>query len=878
MAYEQAGRLCRLLHGLDDIELHVRRLQGTEAISQLFRFELELISPSPDLDFTQIIGQPMTVEIQLGDGEVRHITGIVSRFRQIGHIDEGVGYRLELVPWLWLLTRRRDCRIFQNQTVPDIIRDVLSNLGLSDFEMRLVGTYEPLVNCVQYRETDFDFISRLLEDEGIHYFFEHESGKLIMVMADAPSHNMPCPSQETADFDAGERGADLPDRVESWQVEQLLQPATYTETDYNFMDPSTGLQVSASSTRTVGAGESLEFFDFPGGFVNLGAESDPKLSKGETRIRLRAEEGDAHVLLASAGTNCRAFRPGYRFDLIQHYREDWNTAWLIREVQHELTQAGTLRAGGAEAVSYRNAIVCQPHEVIFRPPRITAKPRVEGPQTAIVSGKDGEEIYIDEYGRIKVQFTWDRYGEYNEKSSCWIRVAQQGAGKSWGFIFHPRIGQEVVVDFLEGNPDRPLVTGCVYNAEQPLPYNTPSQTGIKTRSTKKGSPDNFNEIRFEDMKGSEEVYIQAEKAMRTHVKDSATQTVGSSISINAGAGISTGAGADISRTADDDIKDSAGKGISVESGKDMKLKSGGSYELLTNMGIQLKAMNFVGALIESGAKKAAEAIKKGGAAAVATAVATGAQGAVTGGAAAAASGAFGATASGAASTGEAAQSALTPGIEAGVAELTALSNQAVEGTENLEGPVGDTIAAADDLSQKIEAGASPEAIASSFMAMAAAAAQSFGDAQKIVEGLLPQIPSITLWAMKDINAMALWSMELKAGAKDIKIEAEKRNVEIKGKKEVKIEAEEKDLDIKAGKKNVTITAKEEVKIKAEDKNLVIEAGKKKVMIESPEQIFLKCGKATISMAKSGNIVIKGNKINIKGSGAIAVKGKEVKMN
>ena len=222
--------------------------------------------------------------------------------------------------------------------------------------------------------------------------------------------------------------------------------------------------------------------------------------------------------------------------------------------------------------------------------------------------------------------------------------------------------------------------------------------------------------------------------------------------------------------------------------------------------------------------------------------------------------------------------ALSPGIEAGAAELTSLSNQAVEGTENLEGPVADTIAAADDLGQKIAAGASPEAIAGAFMSMAAAAAQAFGDAQKIVEGLLPQIPSITLWAMKDINAMALWSMELKAANKDIKIEAKKANVEIKAKQEIKIEADKKDLAIKASTKKVLITAKDEVNIKAEDGNLVLEAGKKKVMIESPKQIFLKCGKATISMAESGNIVIKGTKINVKGSGAITVKGKEVKMN
>lgn len=876
MAYEQAGQICRLLHGLDNVELHIQQLRGTESISQLFEFELELISPSEELDFTQIVGQTMTVTTELGNGEVRNLTGIVSRFSQSEYIDEGVGYRMLLVPWLWLLTRRRDCRIFQNQTVPDIVRAVFSSLNLNDFEMRLVGTYEPMVNCVQYRETDYQFVARLLEEEGIHYFFEHQPGKSIMVIADAPNHNLPCPNMETAEYDVTPRDPGQADRVTTWQVEQLLQPALYSATDFNFRDPATSLQVSAPSTRTAGAGESLEIFDFPGGYVNLGAEADPKLEKGESRIRLRAEEGDAQVLTARAETDCRAFLPGYRFDLAKHFRDSYNITWLIREVRHEVDQAGIMSSGSPETVSYRNRIICQPHEIPFRPPRTTQKPRIDGPQTAIVAGKQGEEVFIDEFGRIKVQFTWDRYGAYDENSSCWIRVAQQWAGKNWGFSFHPRIGQEVVVNFLEGDPDQPLVTGSVYNAEQPLPYETPSQTGIKSRSTKEGSPNNFNEIRFEDMKGSEEFYLQAEKALRMHVKDGATKTVGSSISTNAGGSISSGAGANISRTADDDIKDSAGKGITVESGKDMKLKSGGSYQLMTNMGIQLKAMNFVGALIESGAKKAAEAIKKGGMATAATAVAAGAQGAATGGAAAGAAGS--AAADGAADAGNAALSALSPGIEAGAAELTALSNQAVEGTENLEGPVTDTIEAADKLNQAIEAGATPESIAAAFMSMAAAAAKAFADAQKIVEGLLPQIPSITLWAMKDINAMAVWSMELKAGIKDIKIEAEKRHVEIKADQELKIEAKKKDLSIKASAKKINVTAKDQVKIKSEDENIVIEASKKKVMIESPEQIFLKCGKATISMAKSGNIVIKGAKINVKGSNAITIKGKEVKMN
>jgi len=321
MAFEQAGRICRLLHDLEGVELHVRRLQGTESISRLFSFNLELISPAGDLDFTKIIGQTISVEIQVSDSEVRYITGIVSRFSQMGVLDDGIGYQLELVPWLWLLTRRKDCRIFQNTTVPDIIRQVFGNLKLNDFEMRFVGKYEPLLNCVQYRETDFDFVSRLLEEEGIHYFFEHAAGKLTMVMADSPIKNMPCPAQEAAEYITDTDGDDQSGQVKDWHVEQLLQPANYTEADFNFLDPSTKLVPTAPSTQTAGAGDSLEMFEYPGIFTNRGKETDPKMEKGDARIRLRVEEGDAQVLRATAATVCRAFLPGFRFDLTKHFRK-----------------------------------------------------------------------------------------------------------------------------------------------------------------------------------------------------------------------------------------------------------------------------------------------------------------------------------------------------------------------------------------------------------------------------------------------------------------------------------------------------------------------------------------------------------------------------
>jgi len=504
-------------------------------------------------------------------------------------------------------------------------------------------------------------------------------------------------------------------------------------------------------------------------------------------------------------------------------------------------------------------------EIPYRQVRSTPKPIVQGPQSAIVVGPDSEEIYTDEFGRVKVQFHWDRYGQKDENSSCWVRVSQLWAGAKWGGMHIPRIGQEVIVSFMEGDPDKPLITGRVYNAECMPPYaleQNKTQSGIKSRSTKGGGPDNFNELRFEDKKGSEEVYLHAEKNLTIDVKNAEAETVGTSITTNAGASISRSAGADINRTADDNITDKAGKDITTESGKNMSLKAGGSYVLFTNLGIHLKAMNFVADLIESSAKAAAKALKKGaGGAAVATA---------KGGAGA-----------GAQSAGFAAQNtlaALSPAIEAGAAELSSLQSDAAQVGENISDQVVATEEKASALNDAIESGASPEAVGAAFMAFADAAMDTYDDAKKMIEGLFPQIPNIELWAMKDVNAHALWSMSLSTKTRDINIQAQNRDINVTAKKNVKIEAEDQDIDIKASKKNIQITGKEKISIKAEDKDLVIEAAKKKVKIKSADQIFLQCGSATISMSKSGNIVIKGAKVNIKGSGPVTIKGTPIKLN
>jgi len=501
-------------------------------------------------------------------------------------------------------------------------------------------------------------------------------------------------------------------------------------------------------------------------------------------------------------------------------------------------------------------------EIPYRQVRSTPKPIVQGPQSAIVVGPDSEEIYTDEFGRVKVQFHWDRYGQKDENSSCWVRVSQLWAGAKWGGMHIPRIGQEVLVSFMEGDPDKPVITGRVYNAECMPPYaleQNKTQSGIKSRSTKGGGPDNFNELRFEDKKGSEEVYLHAEKNLTIDVKNAEAETVGTSITTNAGASISRSAGADINRTADDNITDKAGKDITTESGKNMSLKAGGAYVLFTNLGIHLKAMNFVADLIESSAKKAAEALQKGGGAAATATMQGGA----------------GAGADSASNTAQSVQKALTPAILAGASELQAFTDKASDGLSDQAIATNEKASA---LSDAIESGASPEVVAAAFLALADAALDTLSAPKKMIEGLIEQIPNIELWAMKDVNAHALWSMTLSTKTRDISIQAENKDINVKAKKNIKIEAEDQDIDIKASKKNIQITGKEKISLKAEDKDLVIEAAKKKVKIKSADQIFLQCGSATISMSKSGNIVIKGAKVNIKGSGPVTIKGTPIKLN
>jgi type VI secretion system secreted protein VgrG len=522
MPLKQENRLLAIKTALGPNVLAVRSASIREQISRLFQIDAELSSENGEIDFDKVVGHEATIRLDVGQKEKRYFNGIVSRLVQVANEGGYAHYRATIMPWLWFLTRTSDCCIFQEMTVPDIIEDVFKFYGFNDYKLKLTATYPKWEYCVQYRETDFNFVSRLMEQEGIYYFFEHEDGKHTLVLADSISAHKPFPGYAEVIFDKQqEGGAAGREVITDWTVEKEAQPVAYALQDFDFKKPKTSLLASSNVKRKYGKAE-YEIYDFPGEYL----EHD----EGDRLTDARLNELQTQYESLHGEASARGLAAGSIFKLKKHPRADQNREYLITEVNLN-ADAGEFAAGGsagnAEFFSCNFSAIDKTQQ--YRAPRLTPKPIVQGPQTAIVVGPSGEEIYTDQYGRVKVHFHWDRHDKSDENSSCWIRVSQHWAGKTWGSIHIPRIGQEVIVEFLEGDPDEPIITGRVYNADQTVPYGLPAnktQSGIKSRSSKGGGSANFNEIRFEDKKGSEQVYIHAEKNQDNVVENDETTDVG----------------------------------------------------------------------------------------------------------------------------------------------------------------------------------------------------------------------------------------------------------------------------------------------------------------------------------------------------------------
>ncbi|MBI4586172.1 MAG: type VI secretion system tip protein VgrG [Planctomycetes bacterium] len=519
--YTQEGRGLALETPLGKDVLLLTHFSGREEMSRLFSYHLEMLSENDSIAPKDIVGKNVTVAVRLPDDSQRFFNGYVSRFSYCGTDDRLSRYTAEVVPWLWFLTMTSDCRIFQKKKVPQIIEQIFSDLGFSDFETsEIKGAHPEWEYCVQYRETDFNFVSRMMEQEGVFYYFRHENGKHILVLADHKGAYKDAPETEV-EFAASLRGPEQADQITSWVHKYEFRPGKWAHTDYNFQNPTVNLMATTKTVVQLENIDKFEIYDYPGEYE--------KKDEGEAEVKVRMEEEEVSYDIVSASSKCRTFSPGYKFKVVRHHHKaEEGKTFAITAIEHNISLAGAYTtSGGGGGEDYSNTFTCIPESVTFRPARITPKPQIQGSQTAVVVGPSGEEIYTDEFGRIKVQFHWDREGKKDDNSSCWIRVAQSWAGPNWGTIFLPRIGHEVLVEFLEGDPDRPLVTGSLYNKSNMPPYPLPDQkttSGIKSLSSTGG--EGFNEIRFEDKKGEEQIFIHAEKNQDIRVKNDTYEWIG----------------------------------------------------------------------------------------------------------------------------------------------------------------------------------------------------------------------------------------------------------------------------------------------------------------------------------------------------------------
>jgi type VI secretion system secreted protein VgrG len=498
-------------------EIFFARMEGTDEISSAFAYSLLISSKDMDVKPLSVLGTKALITIK---GETpRHFHGYVADFAMEEIRDDLTFYRMTLRPWLWFLSLDTDNRIFQEKSIPDIVEAVFGAYPEAKFKLNLRGKYDKREYCVQYGESDLNFIQRLLEDEGIFYYFDHaEDGHTLMIV-DANESMEPGPDSEKIPYEPDSRISFRDgDFITHWVPKAQVRSGKFAQTDYDFEKPSFDLM--ALTAAQIGHDQDKsEVYDYPGGYKELAA--------GDKIAERRLHELQADQLRVSAKGTARQLWSGRSFTLELFPREAENDAYFVVKASYVMWDE-ELRAGQSrDGSGYEVSMELSPARVAFRPARQTPKPRMQGPQTAVVVGPSGSEIFCDEYSRVKVHFHWDRLDEKNENSSCFVRVSAAWAGAGWGFIQIPRIGHEVIVDFLEGDPDQPIITGRVYNGQNTVPYGLPgnaSQSGWKSWSTP--SSGGFNELRFEDKAGSEEVYFQAEKDHLELVKNNETRTIG----------------------------------------------------------------------------------------------------------------------------------------------------------------------------------------------------------------------------------------------------------------------------------------------------------------------------------------------------------------
>lgn len=549
MAYSTSNRFLYLGTPLPDGTLLLNGFHGQEGISNLFRFELDLIAPKAfPAEFDKLIGEKVKFGIRGTDstGAPRHFSGVVIELTQGARDTTFISYRMTVAPEVWKLTRKFRSRIFQQQTVPEILETVFETF---DFKNEIQGDFEPREYCTQFQESDFSFASRLMEEEGIYFYFRFTEGVHKLVLANTPGSHDDIPEDSEVLFDSVDGGTQDEKRIDHWDKVQAWGSGKYTLWDHHFELPHKHLEAEQIVKDSVKVGtvqhklklagnDTLDVLEYPGryalrfdGIDKAGGEQPEDLEEifrdNKRTAGIRMERTESPMIRLHASGDYRQITSGHKFTLQGHFNGDG--AYVVEEVTHQANE-GSFRSDSQNEVEnhYSNAFTCFPYALPYRPPRVTPIPVISGPQTAVVVGPEGEEIFTDKYGRVKVKFMWDPNPD-STNTSCWARVATSWAGQHWGSIHIPRIGQEVVVSFMNGDPDQPIVTGSVYNPDQMPPYKLPKHKTVSTlrsRSTQHGGKDNFNELRFEDLKGKEQVFVHAERDKDERVKSESREFVG----------------------------------------------------------------------------------------------------------------------------------------------------------------------------------------------------------------------------------------------------------------------------------------------------------------------------------------------------------------
>jgi type VI secretion system secreted protein VgrG len=511
----------------DQPALLFRKLVAREELGRLPEYGVELLRPREKAPVTadQLLGAQVDLKIQVYKEKFRFINGFVSRFERGGITGDYDIYRVEVKTWLWQLTLGSDCRIFQDKTAIEVIEAVFADYAAAGTVKKdqLNGGTAKRPFTVQYNESDFNFVMRLMEEEGIYFYFTHTQGQHTLVLTDKSSGHNALPDSTLRWSDA-QVGADLAvDLVTHWSSTHAVGSTKYVHTDFAAEKPALDLKTQASRTPPHPKHpQALEVFEYPGGYtdISMDEQPDPKKTVGTTRAQMQVDRFESGRVSAVGITPYRFSAAGATFTLSGHPADDGD--YLITAVDYEMVFSHYEAKDSEEKTGFACRFKVVPKATPFHTLPIAHRPRIYGPQTATVVGTSGDEITTDKYGRAKLQFRWDRLGSSNENSSCWVRISQPWAGKQFGMIALPRIGDEVVVEFLDGNPDRPLITGRVYNGDNMPPYKLPDQatvSGIKTQSSKGGGLTDANELRFDDKKGSEYIWLQAQKDMFSWVKN-----------------------------------------------------------------------------------------------------------------------------------------------------------------------------------------------------------------------------------------------------------------------------------------------------------------------------------------------------------------------